>query len=180
MGWISRDPIGEADGALYQYVHNNPIGFVDPLGLCACKCNSVSVTLTPAGGRLGTYYVLGGLRKFGALITVDYDVTGESDECEYTQSESGSGGYSDPRIRTTWIVPKTVPTPRHYDDALGFYIPTGFRYAGNYQVWIALNIALKCEGTDGSTAEQTVTFNERRYIHVPVIGDATDVFPGYP
>ena len=32
--WISRDPLGEGvDYNVYRYVNNNPIGFVDPLGL---------------------------------------------------------------------------------------------------------------------------------------------------
>jgi RHS repeat-associated protein len=33
-GWLNRDPIGEEGGInLYQFVGNNPIGFIDPLGL---------------------------------------------------------------------------------------------------------------------------------------------------
>ncbi len=32
--WLSRDPIGETEGAnLYRYVSNDPISFADPLGL---------------------------------------------------------------------------------------------------------------------------------------------------
>jgi RHS repeat-associated protein len=36
--WLSRDPIAERGGVdLYQYVHDDPIGAVDPLGLQCCK-----------------------------------------------------------------------------------------------------------------------------------------------
>ena len=33
--WLNRDPIGEAGGIhLYQFVKNQPSGWIDPLGLC--------------------------------------------------------------------------------------------------------------------------------------------------
>lgn len=32
--WLSRDPIGEADGpAIYVFVRNNPVNSIDPIGL---------------------------------------------------------------------------------------------------------------------------------------------------
>src|SRR5207245_1181525 len=34
--WLGRDPLGEGDGLNpYEYADNEPIGLVDPLGLCA-------------------------------------------------------------------------------------------------------------------------------------------------
>ena len=53
--WIQRDPIGEQGGInLYQFVGNNPISRVDPLGL------TYLVSPTPFPGQEGTYgpYVL--------------------------------------------------------------------------------------------------------------------------
>jgi RHS repeat-associated protein len=42
--WLARDPIGEKGGVnLYAYTNNNPIGYVDPLGLeTTMVCRSVS------------------------------------------------------------------------------------------------------------------------------------------
>jgi len=41
--WISRDPIGMADGTnLYAYVRNNPINSVDKFGLDTCTCDRIN------------------------------------------------------------------------------------------------------------------------------------------
>lgn len=47
--WLSPDPIGPADGLnLYCFVHNNPIAFIDPLGLDTVKLASGPTGMTEA------------------------------------------------------------------------------------------------------------------------------------
>jgi RHS repeat-associated protein len=47
--WVSRDPIGEGGGYnLYRFVGNNPINWVDPLGL------SGTLTIDSTGGGGGS------------------------------------------------------------------------------------------------------------------------------
>jgi RHS repeat-associated protein len=52
--WLNRDPIGEPGGIhVYSYVGNNPLNFVDPLGLCAGGSGTASELNEPGLINLG-------------------------------------------------------------------------------------------------------------------------------
>lgn len=46
--WINRDPIGEVgERNLYQFVNNNPVLYIDPIGLCPKQCGVESFEFRP-------------------------------------------------------------------------------------------------------------------------------------
>ncbi len=133
--WLSRDPLGENAGlSLYTYTENNPISFVDPLGL---DPNTYSRTL---GGKEGVfkspaapydayrnnptgYYLIGNKntdkRYVGSTREQGFERMGQSMDAKSTEKipnglgprEDQYGLYkscpnSDPRVQETKLVKK--------------------------------------------------------------------------
>lgn len=73
--WMTRDPLGEAGGAnLYQMVGNNPINYIDPLGLMQFKRG---VRLSNQGLLLKLYLLESKLPKGYELMVTEGDRTFE-------------------------------------------------------------------------------------------------------
>jgi len=76
--WMTRDPLGEEVGInLYGFVGNNPVNFIDPLGLME---GSTALRISTLGFGFGLQFVPGG-QLFGAaiiagtLLTIPGDTT---------------------------------------------------------------------------------------------------------
>ncbi|MGR8980506.1 MAG: RHS repeat-associated core domain-containing protein, partial [Gammaproteobacteria bacterium] len=88
--WISRDPVGEAGGVnLYTYVGNNPLRWIDPLGL----------------------FVTGSYDSATGQLTLTDQDTGNS---VTTQAESGGKPFGDPIPSGTYDILERQGRPDFY------------------------------------------------------------------
>jgi len=90
--WLNRDPAGERGGLnLYQYAGNNPLGYVDPLGLWKASASgyagvggSISIGQNPDGS-----WFFGGSGGFGTGGGVSYDPKGKMPGYRKTKGPCG-------------------------------------------------------------------------------------------
>lgn len=152
--WLTRDPIGEDGGPnLYGFLGNNPLGDVDVLGLCGCKCKSLLITFIPGGNKFDPgFYEIGGDSRFGIVITAAWTVEGDPAECKYFAKEPDGGltkikGPRGSKPDTTgtpggdW-----APVPQVWHDATGF----DMEGPGDYQIKYRLTQTYKCVSADGT------------------------------
>ena len=66
--WLSRDPLGELGGKnIYAYVEDNPMGYIDPLGLALTPAQQAAVAAAARDwSNSHVPYVFGGTTKKGA------------------------------------------------------------------------------------------------------------------
>lgn len=110
--FITTDPIGFAGGTnLYNYVSNNPINFVDPLGLFSNDWGSDG--LRCSGNALGCIALCGeGAKFFGKLL--GWLLGNECEKaCEEIQRKCSDGGNVQ-RGDPTFLQSCQTPTPREW------------------------------------------------------------------
>ncbi|MFZ4765910.1 MAG: RHS repeat-associated core domain-containing protein, partial [Roseimicrobium sp.] len=91
--WINRDPIGETGGVnVFLYCDNNPMMFVDPIGL---------ITYTPNAGQPVDQVTGDSLVCFERCVGTDVTVTGATEQGHSPGSAHGTGQACD--IRKTGI-----------------------------------------------------------------------------
>lgn len=131
--WLSRDPIGEADGYnLYSYVRNRPVSYIDPLG-----DDSLSVT---TGASVGGGAGIVGAGATGS-VKVGYD---------WTRDEWGGNGTGGGYIGGPYGDYDPAADPKWYQ---------GFGFGG----WAGTGVGLNWSDADGFMSEAGVSNGVRFY-----------------
>jgi RHS repeat-associated protein len=137
--WMSPDPAGMQAVDIsnpqslnrYAYVQNNPVSFVDPLGLDCAYLNNAGDDLEKGGldqnsnstecGKNGGYWVDGGL--------TDYHINANKGTVQLTGTTDGTdqthASYQDTTLNVGWYF-NTMANPfGHMAIGLGFQMPVG-------------------------------------------------------
>ena len=156
--WLSRDPIGEMGGNnLCAAFANNPVNFVDVMGLAGCcKCKSIAATKTGTGVK--EVHPDGSVTIYAAKITATVTYEGDSDGCKCKTVELGIAVAK----RTNPLFSKTEV----YNDEQAFSCFGGFEDNPNVSLGATLKLSpprpwsakwdlsqtYTCVGNDGSSA----------------------------